>query len=111
MFAVILEFDVIEGMEEQFKVAWAETTELIYQHFASLGSRLHHSENGTFIAYAQWPSLDVYENDHYWPVDTNQARDRMRSTLKTGKPTVLHKLILDTDLLKATTYTAVNSNQ
>ncbi|MEJ6080466.1 IS66 family transposase [Vibrio sp. 1-Bac 57] len=110
MLAVILEFDVIDGMEEQFKTSWAETTKLIYQHFGSLGSRLHHSENGKFIAYAQWPSLDVYENDHYWPIDTNQARDRMRSTLKIGKPTVLHKLILDTDLLKTTTYTAVNSN-
>ena len=101
MLAVILEFDVIEGMEEEFRTSWIETTELIYQNFGSLGSRLHKSDSGKFIAYAQWPSLDVYENDHNWPANCDNPRARMRSTLKIGKPTVLHKLTLDTDLLKS----------
>ncbi|WP_413692592.1 antibiotic biosynthesis monooxygenase family protein [Psychromonas sp. KJ10-2] len=100
MLAVILEFDVIEGMEEEFRIAWIETTELIYQHFGSLGSRLHKAENGKFIAYAQWPSLDIYESEHNWPVNCAHSRERMRATLKIGKPTLLHKLTLDTDLLK-----------
>ena len=52
MLAVILEFDVIEGMEEEFRTSWIETTELIYQNFGSLGSRLHKSDSGKFIAYA-----------------------------------------------------------
>jgi hypothetical protein len=52
MLAVIIEFDVIEGKETQFRHAWTETTEIIYRNFASLGSRLHQSDNGKFIAYA-----------------------------------------------------------
>lgn len=100
MFAVVLEFDVIEGMENQFREAWIETTEIIYQNFGSLGSRLHQSEKGSFIAYAQWPDLNVYENDHHWPKNAKSTREKMRSCLKLGKPTVLHKLTLDTDLLK-----------
>jgi len=100
MLAVVLEFDVIDGMEEQFREAWIETTEIIYQNFGSLGSRLHKSDNGVFIAYAQWPDLDVYESDHHWPDDTLSTRERMRACLKIGKPTVLYKLTLDTDLLK-----------
>lgn len=53
MLAVILEFDVIDGMEADFREAWAETTTLIHQHFGSLGSRLHKPHNNKFIAYAQ----------------------------------------------------------
>jgi hypothetical protein len=45
MLAVILEFDVIDGMEDQFRKSWIETTKVIYQNFGSLGSRLHHADN------------------------------------------------------------------
>mgnify|MGYP000509988688 CR=1 FL=1 len=100
MLAVVLEFDVIEGMENQFRKAWIETTDIIYQNFGSLGSRLHKSDNGKFIAYAQWPNLNVYENDQHWPDDSKNTIEKMRACLKIGKPTVLHKLTLDTDLLK-----------
>jgi len=103
MLAVVLEFDVSEGMENQFRQAWIETTEIIYQNFGSLGSRLHQADNGKFIAYAQWPSLDVYESDHHWPEGSKNAREAMRKCLKNGAPTVLHKLKLDTDLLKEST--------
>ncbi|MHA2937568.1 antibiotic biosynthesis monooxygenase family protein [Vibrio sp. RC27] len=104
MFAVVLEFDVIEGMENQFRKAWVETTEIIYQNFGSLGSRLHQSDNGKFIAYAQWPDLSIYESVHHWPCDSKNTREKMRSCLKIGKPTVLHKLTLDSDLLKEKTF-------
>jgi hypothetical protein len=100
MLAVVLEFDIIDGMEDEFRKSWIETTEIIYRNFGSLGSRLHRSDNGKFIAYAQWPNLSVYECDHDWAGDSKNARDNMRKCLKTGKPTVLHKLALDTDMLK-----------
>lgn len=104
MLAVILEFDVIEGKETQFRHAWTETTEIIYRNFVSLGSRLHQSDNGKFIAYAQWPDADTYEADHHWPEDSVHVREKMRACLKNGMPTVLHKLTLDTDLLKQKSY-------
>ena len=100
MLAIVLEFDVIDGMQDAFRTSWIETTEIIYQNFGSLGSRLHEADNGQFIAYAQWPNLSVYECDHDWPEDSKNARESMRNCLKIGKPTVLHKLTLDTDMLK-----------
>ena len=107
MIAVLLEFDVIAGMESQFRKAWVETTDIIYENFGSLGSRLHKSDNGKFIAYAQWPDLSVYENDHDWPDDSKSTREKMRACLKIGKPTVLHTLTLDTDLLKDSSFNNV----
>lgn len=74
MIAVLLEFYVIAGMESQFRKAWVETTDIIYENFGSLGSRLHKSDNGKFIAYAQWPDLSVYENDHHWPDNSKSTR-------------------------------------
>ena len=109
MLAVILEFDVTDGMEDEFLEAWIATTELIHQHFGSLGSRLHEPKNGKFIAYAQWPSLSLYENEHDWPESTKSPREKMRSTLKIGKPTVLHKLNVGVDLLKPTPYKTITS--
>lgn len=104
MLAVVLEFDVIDGMEDKFRKSWIETTVIIQQNFGSLGSRLHQADNGKFIAYAQWPNLRVYECDHDWSGDFKNARGNMRKCLKIGKPTVLHKLTLDTDMLKEASF-------
>ena len=100
MLAVILEFDVIDGMETDFREAWAETTKLIHQHFGSLGSRLHKPHDNKFIAYAQWPSYAAYDHSIAVPKALEIARYKMRSTLKTGKPIILYKLEVDIDLLK-----------
>jgi hypothetical protein len=67
MLSVVLEFDVIEGKESEFVTAWTDCTKIIYENFGSLGSRLHKSEHGPYIAYAQWPSREAYENSSEWP--------------------------------------------
>ena len=105
IFSVILEFDVVDGNEIAFVELWEQTTQIIYQHFGSLGSRLHRDCTGKFIAYAQWPSIDVYEDDHLWPRGAAaEVRERMRSILKSGKPKVLFKMDLISDLLKEEVY-------
>ncbi|GGX98579.1 hypothetical protein GCM10007160_27660 [Litchfieldella qijiaojingensis] len=100
MLAIILEFDVAEGKEEEFRESWKETTEYIHRNFGSLGSRLHRAEDGKFIAYAQWPDRETYEKEHDWSEEGAKCRERMRETLKSEKVTVLHKLDVDTDLLE-----------
>ncbi|PUA30564.1 MAG: hypothetical protein B0W54_08795 [Cellvibrio sp. 79] len=100
MLAVVLEFDVIEGKDKEFVAAWTECTKTIYENFGSLGSRLHTSETGAYIAYAQWPSIEAYEKSGDWPEHLINARDKMRETLKTGKPKLLYKLTTEIDLLK-----------
>lgn len=101
MIAVILEFEPIVAKEAEFISAWKECTQVIYENFGSLGSRLHRSEDNRFIAYAQWPNEDAYHKSSDWPEHLLFARDKMRALLKDGKPKVLHKLKLEADLLKA----------
>lgn len=104
MLSVVLEFEPIDGMESEFILAWTECTKVIYENFGSLGSRLHRSTTGKFIAYAQWPNEKVYEHSSEWPEQLVEVRNRMRSLLKGGKPTVLHVLNVEVDLLAAQIY-------
>lgn len=100
MLAVVLEFDVIEGKDKEFIDAWTECTKTIYENFGSLGSRLHLSETGSYIAYAQWPNAETYEQSGDGPEHLIGIRDKMRVTLKTGKPKLLYKLTTEIDLLR-----------
>jgi quinol monooxygenase YgiN len=100
MIAVILEFEPIAEKEAEFVLAWRQCTQVIYENFGSLGSRLHKSQDGRFIAYAQWPNEDAYNKSSDWPEHLIFARDRMRALLKGGKPKLLHKLTVEADLLK-----------
>lgn len=104
MLSIILEFDVLDGKDDEFIAAWTECTEVIYKNFGSLGSRLHKSENGSYVAYAQWPNETIYNNSSEWPAPLIKYRDKMRTLLKNGRPRVLHKLKVEVDLLKNTTH-------
>jgi len=48
-------------MEEQFRQAWETVTKFLMAERKALGSRLHHAEDGTWVAYAQWPSKQAWE--------------------------------------------------
>jgi len=69
-----------------------------------MGSRLHRSDTGSFIAYAQWPDQAAYEAASEWPPELAKYRDRMRALLKTGRPRVLHKLHIEVDSFKDQVY-------
>lgn len=101
MLAVLLEFNVKPGLEDQFVECWSETTDIIYKKFGSLGSKLHKSNNGVYVAYAQWPSREIYESEQSWSQSDSAVREKMRSTLVGGKPTVLHQLSLVSDLTQS----------
>lgn len=48
-------------MEEQFQQAWEAVTKSLMAEREALGSRLHRAEDGTWIAYAQWPTKSAWE--------------------------------------------------
>lgn len=100
MIGIILEFEVKEGYEDQFLDAWNKTTEIIYQKFGSLGSRLHLEEPNLYVAYAQWPSIEAYESEQHWSEKDLGVRDAMRATLIGGKPKSVRKLRVVSDRLK-----------
>jgi quinol monooxygenase YgiN len=61
MFVVLYRWKVKPEHEAEFIEAWSHLTAEILSRQGSLGSRLHRSDDGLFVAYAQWPSREVWE--------------------------------------------------
>jgi hypothetical protein len=61
MFAVIYRWKLLPGHEAQFEEGWRAGTEAIAKEFGGWGSRLHRGEDGTMVAYAQWPDRATWE--------------------------------------------------
>lgn len=59
-FAVIYRWRLKPGTEEVFRQAWETVTLGIKERRGGLGSRLHGAADGTWVAYAQWPSRDSW---------------------------------------------------
>ena len=60
-FAVMYRWRIRDGMEERFQHAWEVVTKALRAERGALGSRLHRAEDGTWIAYAQWPTRSAWE--------------------------------------------------
>jgi len=98
MFCVIYQWKVKPAQENEFRDTWRIITEAIFQQHGSLGSRLHRSDDGTWLAYAQWPDREHWEN-HTETLGIELARSRQSECLF-EEPHVLHKLTMTDDLLK-----------
>jgi heme-degrading monooxygenase HmoA len=98
MYIVLYSFKVKPKEEENFIKGWKGLTALIYKHEGSLGSRLHKTDTINYIAYAQWPSKDKFENSGgNLPELANEFRDLMRSSC--SKVEVISKAEVVEDLL------------
>lgn len=100
MFIVVYEMHAHPGQEEAFEAAWAEVTDAIYERQGSLGSRLHRGQGeGLYIAYAQWPSPEAFQNNDPERYDDSQraAIARMQETIKHAD--ILHMLTVADDRL------------
>ena len=103
MFCVIYEFKVKDGSNLAFESAWADFTEAIYRVCGSLGSRLHKTDDSqTYIAYAQWPSREVFNRnasqESYTPQEWSR-REAMRASLE-NPPKIVYELDLFDDRLR-----------
>lgn len=98
MFAIIYQFHVKQDQREQFIKAWKELTRLFYAHADSLGSRLHKKDEHTFIAYAQWPDKQTWEDSaQKLPESAKEVRNTMKNSCE--KIEILFELDLVEDLL------------
>ena len=103
MFTAIYHFTVKPGQETEFKEGWEGLTKLIYQHEGSLGSRLHHESDQTYIAYAQWPDRETWENaGGQLPPEADVYRKQMKSSCEKIK--TIHELEVISDLLQTKTF-------
>ena len=62
MFSVIYKFEIKPDRKDSFEKSWKDLTHLIYNYAGSLGSRLHKKDKCNYIAYAQWPNKETWEN-------------------------------------------------
>ena len=58
MFVVLYRWRIKKDHEEEFRAAWARATEKIAERYGALGSRLHRVDDGSWLAYAQWPDRE-----------------------------------------------------
>jgi quinol monooxygenase YgiN len=73
-FAVIYRWRLHAGKEAQFQEAWAAVTRLFMAERGARGSRLHQSEDGIWLAYAQWPDKRAWEASRAaGPADSQSA--------------------------------------
>jgi hypothetical protein len=83
MFSVIYTFYVKPGAENDFVKAWSALTELFKVHAGSGGSRLHKASNGNYVAYAQWPDRQTWEQAaEKLPVEAGPIREKMRKSCR-----------------------------
>ncbi len=74
-FAVIYRWKVKPGFEARCREGWERVTRAIMAERGGLGSRLHVMEDGTWVAYAQWPGRAAWERSRAMgPVDPEGSR-------------------------------------
>ena len=65
MFAVIYQGYVKPGCESQYKKAWHDVAKYFVEKRGAIGSCLHCTSEGLWLAYSRWP--DKKTRDASWP--------------------------------------------
>ncbi len=102
MFAVIYRWRVIPGLEAQFEEGWRAGTERIAAEFGGWGSRLHRTDDGAFIAYAQWPDKATWEKamETRMHHSDDEARRKYRDAIVPGSFETISAMEVISDLLE-----------
>lgn len=89
-FIVIYRWRLHPGKEAQFREAWERMTPILMRERGALGSRLHRAEDGTWLAYAQWPSKDAWEKSRATgPIDAEASRLMREAEVESHPPLLL----------------------
>lgn len=94
-FYVIYRFRLRPGMEESFKEGWGRLTESIREKRGGLGSRLHHSDDGWWLAYAHWPDRQSWENSQAAGSPDLEASELMAEAIEESKAPILLEPMID----------------
>ena len=97
MYCVIYKFIVHSSKAEDFIAGWKGLTQETYKNERSLGSRLHKVSEMEYLAYAQWPSKEVYENANNMSEAAHRYRNQMRESCVSIE--VLNEMQVVEDLL------------
>jgi hypothetical protein len=95
MFVAVYRWKIIEGGEEMFRQGWRRRTEEIYRRCGSLGSRLHKAEDGSWVAYAQWPDRVTWESAAKFDVEDEEAAQMMKGSVAERYPDIYMEVVED----------------
>ncbi|MGE3919521.1 MAG: antibiotic biosynthesis monooxygenase [Gammaproteobacteria bacterium] len=71
MFAVIYRSYLKPGCESAYKELWNKIATYFIQHRGAIGSTLHQTEDGMWVAYSRWP--DKATRDASWPGESKPS--------------------------------------
>ena len=80
-FCVIYRWVVHDGKEAECREAWARLTEALRRQRGGLGSRLHIADDGTWVAYAQWPDRETWAAAQLVESPDPEASERMDASI------------------------------
>ena len=70
-------------MEDSFKEGWSRLTKAIRDTRGGLGSRLHSTPDGIWVAYAQWPDRATWERSQQSEISADpEAMELMTGALE-----------------------------
>ena len=88
-FVVIYRWRLHPDKEQQFQDVWSRNTPLIIERCGGMGSRLHKAEDGTWLAYAQWPDKATWERSYSVPDWDPEGGRLMREAVAESLPRLL----------------------
>jgi len=94
-FAVIYRWRLQPGLESQFVAAWERATHAIKAQRGGLGSRLHKLDDGSWLAYAQWPTRADWEQARAAPAPDPEASALMRAAISESEPPLFLEPVAD----------------
>lgn len=86
MVVYLYRWKIKSGKEQQFQENWAKVTLILREKGGSYGSRLHIADNGEWIGYAQWPSIEARENCDITTPELELARTLMKEAIEERFP-------------------------
>lgn len=95
MYIAFYRWKLKPGSEATFQKCWEEGTLLFRSEQKAMGSRLHKGDDGTYFAYAQWPSREAYHAERSLSVEHQQTLLQMRECVAESFPVTLGEVMSD----------------
>ncbi len=90
MFAIIYRGYINEGKELEFQKLWHKISAYFVKERGALGSSLHKTEEGYWLAYSRWP--DKATRDASWPggndAPSEELPNEIRQAINNIKPCI-----------------------
>jgi heme-degrading monooxygenase HmoA len=83
------------GMESSFIEAWSRLSDRLRSQRGSLGSRLHHGDDGLWYSYAQWPSAQARQDAFALGSVDPAASKQMEQAIAERYPEVMRESVAD----------------